>query len=279
MSVKLQYVASSGNVYNLKGDGIRTKTANYHKWNWGVNGTTLQFGVRVSAFTRAVATYETRLIFNGTIEQRKALIDALHDDFEHDIRSMKTGRVVWGDYYIDCYATISSTAPDENDIWTDNDVTFYCPYPFWVHEYSRSFMPQADPNSEQEFLDYPFDYDYDYFMGSPGLGRWVRDFPWGCEFKMIIYGPCVNPTVAVNGYSYTINDTLEENCHIVIDSRGNTVTKYLANGDALNIFDLRNKRQSVFEQIPGGTLTLNWTGTFGFDLTLFEERSEPKWTT
>ena len=47
-------------------------------------------------------------------------------------------------------------------------------------------------------------------------------------------------------------------------------------GKEINLFDYRDKTQSVFERIPGGNLRLNWTGTFGFDLTLFEERSEPR---
>ena len=535
MNVDLKYIASSGNVYNLKGDGIRTKTANYHKWNWGVNGTTLQYGIRVSDFKRDPATYETKLIMHGSYTQRKALLDALHDDFELDVRNMTLGRIVWGDYYIDCYILMSSTYPDENNVWTDNDLTIYCPYPFWIREEARSFYPQESPGVVEKtvtgaevifddaiasmafrnaiinipyteggidsisikrtgknlipypylettrtangltftdngdgtitvngtatattvfqikgrssgntlglevgteytisgcpnggsgstykvdilkysstayatdygngasftyseatandvvgqirivfytgatvsnlvfkpmirlasdtddtwekyylaetymiqfpetiyggtldvitgnleaiyssdgtvletpigyqvvttdisilpetnvistsvgeitidyyaitetYLDYPIGYEYDYYYGSPGLARWERNFPWGCEFRLTLYGPSINPQVTINGHPYLINDTLEASDYVVIDSRSNKVTKYLANGTTLNIFDLRGKVNSVFQQIPGGTLTMNWAGTWGFDLTLFEERSEPRW--
>lgn len=277
MNVNLQYIASSGNVYNLKSDGIRTKTANYHKWNWGVNGTTLQYGIRVSDFDRKPATYETKLIFTGSYNARKAICENLHDDFELDVRKMTMGRLIWGDYYIDCYITASSTYPDTNDVYTDNDITIYAPYPFWIHEENKQFFPQSDPDGE-DFLDYEFDYAYDYSYGAPGLAKWVRDFPWSCQFKMVVYGPCVSPQITINGYEYRVYDTLESTDYFVIDSRDNKVTKYLASGQVLNIFDLRNKNQSVFEPIPGGTLTLNWSGTFGFDLTLYEERSEPRWT-
>lgn len=276
MSVPLKYVASSGNVYDLKSDGIRTKTANYHKWNWGVNGTTLQFGLRVANFKRSQATYTTRLIFDGTVNERKTLIENLHEDFELDVRNMQTGRIIWGDYYIDCYITSSSTAPDRNEVWTDNDITIYCPYPFWVKEETRSFMPQTAPG-EQEFLDYEFDYEYDYFFGSPGIAIWQHDFPFLSEFQMTVFGPAVNPRVLINGYPYQFNDTLEAGEYVVIDSRSNKITKHLVNGNTVNIFDLRNKEQSIFEPIPGGNLTLNWSGQFGFDLTLYEERSEPRW--
>ena len=62
---------------------------------------------------------------------------------------------------------------------------------------------------------------------------------------------------------------------MIIDSFNHTIIKYASNGTQASIFDLRNKANSVFEKIPGGTLALNWTGLFGFDLIIFNERSEP----
>ena len=81
--------------------------------------------------------------------------------------------------------------------------------------------------------------------------------------------------MAINGYPYQINDTLEATEYLVIDSTNHTVTKYLANSTNVSIFDKRDKTKSVFEKIPAGTLNLTWTGLFGFDLVLFDERSEP----
>ena len=277
MSVPLKYIASSGNEYNLKTDGIRTKTANYHRWNWGVNGTTLQYGNRISDFTRKPAQYSTKLILSGSYAQRKQLLESLHDDFELDVRNQTPGRVIWGDYYLDCYVIESSTFPDENSIWTDNDVTFYAPYPFWIKEVTRQFYPQKAPGA-QPYLDYEYDYEYDYFYGNPGIAIWQTGFPFSSDFKMTVYGAATNPRVLINGYPYQFFDTLEATEYVIIDSRSNKITKYLANGTTQNIFDLRNKSESIFQQIPGGTLTFNWSGVFGFDITLFEERSEPRWT-
>ena len=276
MNVNLQYIASSGNTYNLKGDGIRTKKANYHAWKWGVNGTNLQFGNRISDFTRKPAEYETRLILDGTYDARKQILEALHDDFELDVRNKTPGRVIWGDYYIECYITSSSTYPDGNNIWTDNDVTFYCPYPFWVKEDTKEFAVQEVP-SGQTYLDYPFDYAYDYFYGNPGTAVWQTGFPFESKFRLTIYGAVNNPRVQINGYPYQVNDMLSEGEYLVIDSRNNTVIKHTESGQEINIFDYRDKVRSIFAPIPGGTLTFNWTGAFGFDLTLYEERSEPRW--
>lgn len=277
-SVLLKYIASSGREYNLKTDGIRTKTANYHKWNWGADGTALQFGTRVGWFTRDAATYETRLIFNRSYAENKALIEALHDDFELDVRNMKTGRIVWGDYYIDCYILSSSTFPDANNIWTDNDLTIYCPYPFWIKEEFKSFSAEADPESESTFLDYPFDYDYDYYKGDSGTAEWVRTHPFASHFKMDVFGPVTNPAVYINGHEYGLYGTIEAGEYVTIDSRAHTVVKTQVNGNKVNMFDLRNKESSIFELIPPGSLEILWSGAFGFDLTIYAERSEPAWS-
>lgn len=277
MSVLLKYVASSGNEYNLKGDSIRTLTANYHKWNWGAEGTTLQFGMRVAHFTRAAAAYETTLLFYGSRAAVKKTIEDLHEDFELDVRNQTPGRIYWGDYYIECFISDSSTEPGENNVNPRNTVKMLCPHPFWIRESARSFMPQEAPAGET-FLDYDYGYNYDYFYGNPGIAIWQSDFPFASEFRMTIFGPVSNPRVLVNGYPYQVNDTLNAGEYLVIDSLANTVIKVLPNGQQVNDFDLRDKVNSVFEQIPGGNLTLNWSGAFGFDLTLYQERSEPRWT-
>lgn len=278
MSVLLEYVASSGRVYNLKTKGlIRTRTANYHKWDWGVDGTALQFGVRVADFSRGAFTYKSQLVFDGPLAERKALVEALHEDFELDVRNLTPGRIIWGDYYIVCFILSSSTYPDENNWYTDNDIEIYCPHPFWIKEVKRTFYPQEAPEDER-FLDYSFDYDYDYYYGSPGIATWTTDFPFPSEFALTVFGPVSNPRILINGYPYQFNDTLESTEYVVISSRDNTIMKHLANGLSVSIFDLRNKEQSIFEPIPANTLTINWSGLFGFDLTLFEERSEPRWT-
>ena len=94
---------------------------------------------------------------------------------------------------------------------------------------------------------------------------------------MTIYGAVDNPQVTVNDYAYQIMTSLESNEYMQIDSRNNTVLKYLANGVVQNVFDLRNKERSIFEPIPSGNLMVTWSGNFGFDITLFLERSEPVW--
>ena len=293
----LKYIGSSGNEYDLKSTGLRTRSANYHSWSWGVNGTTLQYGTRVSNFTRTPLVYQTELNLFGSPQAREDIVEALHEDFERDVRFMTPGRIVWGNWYIPCYITASSTEPGYHNAWTNNEVTIWCPRPFWVKENTRSFSALSAPTGPdspivgtgqagymtlggggaQTFLDYPYDFEYDFYHDLSDGEIWPRTFPFESDFKMIIFGAVANPRIVINNHPYQIIDTLGASEYVIIDSRTNTITKTLAGGTVVNEFDFRDKVNSVFKKIPGGSLNINWSGLFGFDLTLYEERSEPLW--
>lgn len=279
--IELKYIASSGNEYNLKAkDKLRSRLTNYHTWKYIPQGTKLKHGTRVSTFTKDAAEYTTQLVFSGSIEDRAAYIDKLHTDIERDILNLTPGRIVWGKWYIECFLNVSSTYPDpENDGWTNNDLTIYCPRPYWIKEAHQDFLSaSAGGSDDDEFLDYEFDYEYDYTGQAKGVSIWGRDFPFPSKFKMSISGPVEDPSVRINGHLYQVFNSLRIGENITIDSRDNTIVKQYQNATSGSIFDDRNKESSVFEDIPAGDLTLSWTGDFAFSLTLYEERSEPSWS-
>ena len=70
--------------------------------------------------------------------------------------------------------------------------------------------------------------------------------------------------------------SLQENEYLIIDSAERTIWKN-TNGILTNMFNERGFEYSVFEKMPSGTLSLSWTGDFGFELTLFLVRREPLW--
>ena len=274
--VKLKYVASSGREYNLRSETLRTRRgASFHAWKYDPSAVALQYGERVTAFTKDAATYEATLTLFGTDEEKLALLDQMHDDFELDMRNVTPGRLIWNDYYIECFASESETNPDDSNFLVDNKVSFYCPSPFWVREKTQHFYSRTG-DTQESFLDYPYDYPYDYFSGVSGAVSWPTEIPFESDFLMTIFGPCTNPRILINGHAYQILDTLEQSERVTINSKKGTIVKTRANGRTENAFDLRNKSESVFDKLPAGTLQISWPGTFGFDMTLFEERSEPR---
>lgn len=274
MKINITYIASSGNTYDLMADrAIRTKDANYHKWTWGAVGPALQFGQNVTGFIRDPALYETRLMFLGTFAANKSQIEALHEDFELDLISKRPGRIIWGEYYIDCYITTSSTYPDDSNR-TVNDIEIFVPYPFWIKDITRSFYVQS--GASESGLDYPYDYPFDYAHDSSGSESWATGTALPSEYTMQIYGPVTDPMVSIGGVTIGVYATLSSGEYITIDSRTHTVTKTGQDGEKTDLFDYRVKTSSIFDRIPGGTLEIIWSGLFGFDLTLHTERSEPR---
>lgn len=274
MRVPITYIASSGRKYNLISNGILHKSANYHVWEYKIQGTKLQYGTRVADFSKDAAVYDTELILTGSELKRRAIINALHDDFESDIRKKKTGRLIWGDYYIDCFVNFSDTQPTEYLTQTLNKIQIYAPYPFWVQDFKVELFPAEETQST--FLDFPFDFMFDFTAPVIGEAMIKSDFPFDSEFEMVIFGPAVNPRVTINGYSYVLYATIPQGAYVVIDSRNHTVMQFNTDGTKRNIFNLRNKTDSIFKKIPGGNLNISWDASFGVNITIYRERSEPR---
>lgn len=273
MKVPIKYIASSGDEYDLTANGILHRSANYYSWTWGVEGTKLQYGTRVSNFAREAAEYDAELVFYGEPAALRRTIRALHNDFENDLRSKAPGRIILGDYYIDCYVTQSTADPLETWTYISDKIHIYVPYPFWMQDFFVS-LP-VSRTTTGGFLDYPYDYMYDYTSPAVGTRSIQSDFPFESEFKMVIYGPVVNPRITINNYPYVLYATIPSNAYVVIDSRNKSIMMY-SGGTKTNMFNFRNKTDSIFAKIPGGNLLITWDSSFGCDITIFHEKSEPE---
>lgn len=125
--------------------------------------------------------------------------------------------------------------------------------------------------------DYPYDYSYDYAVIASG--RVIKcDSAGKNEFRLVIYGEAVNPSITIGGHKYAINGTIASGETLTVDSLKKTITLTTATGNQINWFDKRDRNSYIFEQIPPGNSAVIWSGEFGFDLTVIEKRSEPKWT-
>ena len=102
-------------------------------------------------------------------------------------------------------------------------------------------------------------------------------------FKMIIYGPCINPLIRIAGHVYELRTTLYDGEYAVIDSstryaKDRKIIKVKADGTEENLFNSKNNESSIWEKIPAGLSIVSWNGAFGFDIILFNERGTPRWT-
>lgn len=214
-------------------------------------------------------------------EDWKEAVDYLCEVISADVIDGKNGKL----YSDTGYYMVCKIVGSEKEDWKMglpimfNTVRVLADKPIWIIEATRSFPPlSVDPSQQTgDFLDFDFDFLYDFTAASGGNVIWNVDHYAPCEFLMTIYGPAANPRILINEYPYQVFTDLGNNDFLQIDSRNNTVIKHLSNGTKQNIYDLRAKEQSVFEPIKPGNIAVNWSGGFGFDLTLYCERGEPKW--
>lgn len=200
---------------------------------------------------------------------------------ETDTAAEVQGKLYIGDYYISCNVIASNkTYWKETFRGMENTVKLLIPYPFWCREENKAFKKRSQEvaNQTEDYLFYPISYPYKYSVPND-VADFENDHYAACDFRMTIYGPCKNPAIRINGHLYEIMATLYDGDYLRVDSRENTVIQCQSGGGEINRFNQRNKESDLFKKIQAGKNVVSWaTEEFGFDLTVFQERSEPKWT-
>lgn len=212
-------------------------------------------------------------IFAETKEELTETLNKMHRIFERDIAQNAPGRLFIGDMYIWCYCYSGQADEYEEDFYTaDYEVGVMTAKPFWIKETSYTFK-SADITSTSNKR-YGYRYGYRYASGMKDTYILNEHFA-PAQFRLRIYGPCVNPLIAIGGRIYTVHTILEDGEYLEVDSMAQTVIKTMMNGTKVNLFHYRGL--DIFQKILPGKQVVSWDGKFDFDITLFKERSEPEW--
>lgn len=242
-----------------------------YSWNYD------RLNSRISRFYRGITSRTLPLVIcTDTAKEAVAVMNRLHELTEKDIQAKKPGKVYVGEYYTTGYITESSKSDYLiSERFCKNQLTLLSDDPNWYRETSYSFLP-GSRGIVATGADYPYDYSYDYAMSFPGE-KITLDTICDNAFKLRIYGEATNPVIAISGHIYTISGSIDAGESLLIDSLNKTIVLTTAAGKSVNWFDKRGRDSYIFEPIPSGKSTVEWNGTFGFDLTTIEKRSEPKW--
>lgn len=288
--INLTYTSSNGTVFDLLSwEGLKTEKANFHKYKWGASVQAERFGEKVVNFTKGSQMYETTFLFRGNAEERRQKIEEFHFCTEYDIAKQTPGKITWGANYIECYITQSDTQPrDDGGTYTENTVSIYCPYPFWIEEQKIRIFPQDKPVPQLETdKGYPepstkfsYPYAYSYVAGRTAMAINTRHYD-ASNFRLVCYGATDAVDINIGGHRYNVNHAIGLREYMVIDSRPNLKADkkcYLVNvkGEEKNVFNYRNPESALFQKIPGGIIIINYNRGYGIELTLFKERSEPR---
>lgn len=236
---------------------------------------------RVSRIYKEISTLTTTVTIEAATEKEFAeAVNQFFEITETDTAAGRQGRLYIGDYYLSCNVISSNKSFwKETFRGMENSVKLLVPYPYWCREQQKSFLRgnPAAAGETDEYLFYPVAYPYRYSLPHDA-GFLNNDHYAACDFRLIVYGPCTNPAVRINGHLYQVTAVLYAGDYLQIDSRDNTVVRRRADGRVENLFNQRNKDSELFEKIPTGRCAVTWsTEAFGFDIILYQERSEPEW--
>lgn len=153
----------------------------------------------------------------------------------------------------------------------------------WWRLVQRSFSATGGGSSSTAFLDYPYDYEYDFTAADPTNEVEASVFT-PSNIRIVIYGAAVNPYIIVDGNRYQVNVSVPAGGYLTIDGREKTIILTLANGTTQDVFSagVRGSGQGggeyIFEPLPRGAHEVTWDGSFSFDFGWYEEEGEPPWS-
>lgn len=257
---------------------VRIKSANFHNWTFEVETQEQEQGELPLRFFRRSAAYEAQLYIGGPIERRKNLIDNMHAVFERDVRATTLGKLFWRDYYIPCVILSSSTYPDNKNGVTVNDVQIYSPYPYWTKDIVTTFEKGESPALQAEYLDYTYDFEYDYTPTRETAGTLTNEGTAAAPMIIRFYGYAVNPEITIGGNTYGILGTILDGEVATYNTLSKTVTVTDVNRKNRSIFNDRKKTGQEFAYLPIGESSVLWPGIYKVEVTVMQERSEPGWT-
>ena len=279
MAQLVRYVNSKGRSMDLSSNftvRIKKKTAGFYNYEYTPDVTQLAMGVRVNRFTKGAAQYEMTIDFSGSREERADNLQAFFELADYDVAMNKPGRLYVGDQYADGFIVMTEVERYDDRYRTiGKKCTFYLPYPYWIED--RTISYKAIDGQQSEGIEFPIGFPFDMGRTTSGRNTVNNTHYIPTSFMLTIYGPCVNPSIMIGGNVYKVNTTVGNGGYLEIDSINKTVRRKTSTG-FVNEYNNREKSRSIFEAIQPGVNTLLWSGAFGFDLTLHQERSELKWT-
>lgn len=260
--IKAYYKNSKGEVLWLTRAPFRTVEADWFDSTWESTEEGYEKVITLDVF--------------GKREEFVQNMEKLYKIISVDSETGKYGRLYVNDTFLPCQIYKTKKTGWKGYVYTEVELTFLAPELSWITILNKQFFPQDEPTSANG-LDFPFDFPFDFANEKRGSAAFEIDHIIPSDFEMIVYGPCTNPKILINGYPYEVFTSLEKGEYLIINSIEQTITKYLLNGTTANLFDVRGYDYSVFEKIPSGMVSVNWQGGFGIDLSIFVKRREAAW--
>lgn len=271
----IKYVNSENKEIVLNKKPYKVLLSDLTDYEWEI----IENNNKIICFTKDIVEKELNIdIISSSKETTQELCNKLNELFEKDIYNDVAGKIYINDYYMRCFIKSCKKSKRGNGVIRSYEYTLITDYPFWIKETTYQYLaepPEAVKYTDLEtgimFPEFPFDF-------APVRGEKILENPsfTDSNFIMTIYGFAESPQVSIAGHPYRVETTVYEGERLIIDSKKGTVKKIGRLGEVVDCYNARQKDYSVFQKIPPGLNVFQWSGGFGIDITLFDERSEPK---
>lgn len=198
----------------------------------------------------------------------------LYEILDYDCAIGEPGKLYCGRYYLQCYFYKSEKA-DAYVNGKEIAFTIVTDLVNWVKETVTSYRNRQVTGTDVTGIDYPYDFKYDFMSAIQTVNN--TSF-YSSDFILTIYGPCAEPMITIGDNIYMVHSDLNKGDYLIIDSRNRKITRVLNDGTRINDFARRDRDNYIFEKIPPGINPVSWEGNFDFDISILDERGEPKWT-
>lgn len=260
--VKAYYKNCKGEVLWLTKAPFRTIEADWFNSTWEETDSGYEKEITIDVF--------------GKREEFVKNMETLYKIISVDSETGNYGRLYVNDTFLPCQIYKTKKSGWKGYVYTEVVLTFLAPELSWITVLEKNLYPKEETTTDSG-ISFPFDFPFDFAEDNRGSSAFEIDHIIPSDFEMVIYGPCVNPKVLINEYPYEVLTTLDNNEYLILNTLEQTVTKYLSDGTTANLFDCRGYDYSVFEKIPPGLTSVNWSGDFGIDLYIFLKRKEAAW--
>ena len=281
MLEKIIYVNHKGEKLDSERDGFYVNYNDLRDYLWDY----VEDNRRIRSFKKGIVKKTIPIIIAKESEREAiAIKNRIIEVTEKDIIDNIPGEIIINESYMRGFIIGNSKSNYLISRKTiQESLTFVSDYPFWITEQSVKITPISDTAVSEEtgVKTYPYTYPYKYPLLQTETSVYVDHYTES-DFKLTAYGPTTSVLININGYPYEVAYPLEEGEHMIIDSRPQTPKEeklYVvrANGEKESIFNYRSVENTIFKKIPAGMVKIDYPRTYGVDLIIYKERSEPPW--
>lgn len=273
MLEKFIYKNSSNEVLEFGKDFLFVNENDLRDFAWDITSK----NDKISGFKKGIVQKTIPVILKCNTEaEGLQLRNRLFEVFEKDILAEKHGKIQIGDYYLRCYITGSKkTEYLVNMNYMLVTLTVQTDKPQWVKETTTVYSINTEDAGQH--LDYSYDFPYD-FKNTLSNGQINNTGLTPSNFILTIFGQTQSPILFISGHKYAVDVLVNSGEYLTINSVDKTIILTKSNGEQVNCFNARDKDSYIFEKIPVGVnIATTANQQIYFNITLLEERSEPKW--